>query len=292
MTSTNEKPPEVNPMLKMSIGSVISNPISDDEYLTKGGKKSLYIATSIIIFDIILILLVFLQEYNFLTKEGKNYPLLFSIKSFFTILILAIITVLFWSHKYYFAQIGRFGYLILGTIYYIVKFVLKLVNLIKELTEEEDEDEPEEEDEVGPIDVIFIFVHLFTILPRILAFFLSKKYIEKLSKIRRIHLAAEHESFIEKIASRIENGYTRWSNPNYKANNEKEITLNKKQYFDKKEGKDEDEENDDNEMDKEIKEKILITLDGNKIVDDNSTYNSNFSNKKGYIFDKKDEGLI
>ena len=291
MTSTKDKPPEVNPMLKMSIGSVISNPISDDEYLTKGGKKSLYIATSIIILDIILVLLVFLQEYNFLTKEGKNYPLLFSIKSFFTILILALITILFWSHKYYFAQIGRFGYLIFGTIYYIVKLVLKVVNIIKKLTEEEDEDESEE-DEVEPIDVIFIFVHLFTILPRILAFFLSKKYIEKLNKIRRIHMAAEHESFIEKIASRIENGYTRWSNPNYKANNEKENTLNKKQYFDKKEGKEEDEENEDNELDREIKEKILITLDGNKIVDDNSTYNSNLSNKKGYLFDKKDEGLI
>ena len=292
MTSAKDKPPEVNPMLKMSIGSVISNPIPDDEYLTKGGKKSLYITTSIIILDIILVLLVFLQEYNFLTKEGKNYPLFFSIKSFFTILILALITILFRSHKYYFAQIGRFGYLILGTIYYIVKLVLKIVYIIKKLTEEEeDEDEPEE-DEVGPVDVIFIFVHLFTILPRILAFFLSKKYIEKLSKIRRIHMAAEHESFIEKIASRIENGYTRWSNPNYKANNEKEITLNKKQYFDKKEGKDEDEENNDNELDREIKEKILITLDGNKIVDDNSTYNSNINNKKGYIFDKKDEGLI
>ena len=292
MTSNKDKPPEVNPMLKMSIGSVISNPISDDEYLTKEGNKNLYIATSIIIFDIILVLLVFLQEYNFLTKEGKNYPLFFSIKSFFTILILALITILFWSHKYYFAQIGRFGYLILGTIYYIIKLVLKIVYIIKKLTEEEDEDEPEEDDEVGPTDVIFIFVHLFTILPRILAFFLSKKYIEKLSKIRRIHMAAEHESFIEKIASRIENGYTRWSNPNYKANNEKEITLNKKQYFDKKEGKDEDEENNDNELDREIKEKILITLDGNKIVDDNSTYNSNINNKKGYIFDKKDEGLI
>ena len=31
MTSTKDKPPEVNPMLKMSIGSVISNPIPDDE---------------------------------------------------------------------------------------------------------------------------------------------------------------------------------------------------------------------------------------------------------------------
>ena len=105
-------------------------------------------------------------------------------------------------------------------------------------------------------------------------------------------MAAEHESFIEKIASRIENGYTRWSNPNYKANNEKESTLDKKQYFDKKVGKDEDEENDDNELDREIKEKILITLDGNKIIDDNSTYNSKISNKKEYIFDKKEEGLI
>ena len=283
MSSTIDKPPEVNPMLKMSIGSVISNPVPDDEYLTNVGKKSLYITTSFIIIDIILVLLVFLQEYHFLTKDDQNYPLFFSIKSFFTILILASITILFWSHKYYFAQIGRFGYLILGGIYYLLKLVLKLINLIKNLTEE-DEDGPE--DEVVAADVVFIFVHLTTILPRVLAFFLSKKYIGKLNKIRKIHMAAEHESFIEKIASRIENGYTRWSNPNFKGNNEMENAPKTKKYFDKKE----DEDNDDNVLDKGIKEEILNTLEGNKIIDDN-TITSN-SNKKGYIFDKKNEGLI
>ena len=35
MTSTKEKPPEVNPILKLSIGSAISNPIPDDELLVK-----------------------------------------------------------------------------------------------------------------------------------------------------------------------------------------------------------------------------------------------------------------
>ena len=279
MNSIIDKPPEVNPKLKLSIGSVISNPIPDDEYLKTEGNKSLYITTGFIIFDIIIVLLIFLQEYDFLTNRANKGSLYFSIKSFFTILILAAITILFWSRKYYFCQIGRFSYIILGSIYYLTKLILKLINLIKKLTNNDKDDDSE----ISIADIIFFFVHLSSILPRILAFFLSKKYIEKMRKLRKIYMAREQESFIEKIASRIEHGYTRWSNPNssYIVDNEKK-NKHTKHFFYKKE--DEEEDNNDN-----IKNKVVVTLNGDKLFDDNSADNSN---KNGYIFDRKDEGLI
>ena len=63
MTSAREKPPEVNPMLKMSIGSIISNPVSDEEFLTSEGQKSLYLTTIFIIIDFLITFFIILQEY-------------------------------------------------------------------------------------------------------------------------------------------------------------------------------------------------------------------------------------
>ena len=274
MTSQREKPPEMNPTLKMSIGSVISNPIPDDEYLTSEGKKSLNLTTIFIIIDIILTILIFLQEYDFLTKDFKKNFLFFLIKSFLCIIILVIVIIFFWFHKYYYAQICRFSYVILGTIYYLLKFLIKIINLIKEINEENEEND----DELNIADIIFLFIHLTTLIPRILAFFFSREYVKKLKKIRQIKLAAEHENFVEKIAARIEKGYTRWSNPNisYIDDNEGDIELNKKQFFDKNEDDININDSGDNSS-----EKAIFTINGKNLGDGD--------NKKEFLFDKKDE---
>ena len=43
-------------------------------------------------------------------------------------------------------------------------------------------------------DIVFLFVHLLTIIPRFLAFFYCRKYIAKLKRIREIKLEKEHEN--------------------------------------------------------------------------------------------------
>ena len=277
MSSKREKPPEINPMLKMSIGSVISNPLPDDEILKSEGKKSLYSTTLCVIIDIIFTLLIFLEEYDFLAKNFIKNFLYFSIKSFFCILILALVIILFWSRKYHIALFDRFAYLILGSIYYLLKFILKLINLIKQINLRN-----EKKGKVKIIDVVFLFLHLFTIFPRILSFFFIRVYIAKLKRIRQIRIEAEHESFVDKIASRIERGYTRWSNPNadYIADQdgEKDNEKNKNKFF-------ESEEEYINRF-KDENDNIDFEINGNKVGDEN---NNEITNEKEFIFDKKNE---
>ena len=57
---------KIDPDYKISIGSTISNPIPDDEYLTKEGNKKLKIIIIYIILDFILTLFMILEFYNFL----------------------------------------------------------------------------------------------------------------------------------------------------------------------------------------------------------------------------------
>ena len=236
MDSTNRKSPEVNQMLNMSVASIISNPIPDDELLIREGDKKLNIILICIVVDLILTLLIILQEYDFLKELVNTDILLFFIKSIICILLLGLVIFLYCLHKFYIAIFARFSYLIVGIIYYISKFVFKLVNLIskeEEGTQSEGQEDEEPENEINIIDIIFLTLHLFSIIPRILAFYFCRGYIEKLRKLRQIRIEEEHDNFVEKIASRIENGYTRWSNP--KASFSKDTGKPIKQYFDKKE---------------------------------------------------------
>ena len=236
MDSLNRKSPEVNPMLNMSVASIISNPIPDDELLIREGDKKLNIILICIVVDLILTLLIILQEYDFLKELVNTDILLFFIKSIICILLLGLVIFLYCLHKFYIAIFARFSYLIVGIIYYISKFVFKLVNLIskeEEGTQSEGQEDEEPENEIKIIDIIFLTLHLFSIIPRILAFYFCREYIEKLRKLRQIKIEEEHDNFVEKIASRIENGYTRWSNP--KASFSKDTGKPIKQYFDKKE---------------------------------------------------------
>jgi len=266
MTSDEQKIPESNPKLKISIGSVISNPLPDDELLTIEGDKKLNMVLICIVVDIFMILFVILQEYDFLIDGRRNDILIFFIKTIICILLLGFIIFLFCLHRLYSAQIARFGYLFFGSIYFIFKFIQKIINLANEIDQtneesEEREEETEEDININKIDIIFLFVNLFTIIPRILAFFYSRGYVEKLKKIRKIKNEMEHENFVEKIAARIEKGYTRWSNPN--ASMIMDFEPKKKHLFDKKEN------DDDNDNDEE-NENVLFEINGNKMGEENN----------------------
>ena len=268
MTSRRERPPEINPVLKLSIGSVISNPIPDEELLSNEGKKNLYYTIICIIFDLVLTLLIILQENYCFSSKIKNNILKISLKSFLCIISFSLIMYLFLIHIFIVALIARFGYLILGSAYYIAKFVIKLLNLFNEINLEEFQ-------ELNMTDLIFLFIHLITIIPRILSFFLSKKYIQKLQKLQKIKNEEEHQNFIEKIAARIEKGYTRWSNPNasYINDNDQIPKKNNNKYFDRKEDENNKEDAcNDNEI-------VLITLNENTEKEEEDNVN-NFNFEK------------
>ena len=152
----------------------------------------------------------------------------------------------------------------------MVIFAIKIVNITKKLLSDDDSEE-----NIDVLSIIFLFVQLLTVVPRIAAFFLVKKYVAKLKKIRDIQVGNEHESFVDKIAERIQKGYTRWSNPNSTMENENEKNNEVKQYFDKKE----------DDID-------IIALDVNGQKKEFEVNGDDNNNEKEFIFDKKDETLL
>ena len=102
------------------------------------------------------------------------------------------------------------------------------------------------------IPIIFIALTTFTIIPRILVFFISRKYLKKLERLYEIKRLEEQEQFVERIAQRIEKGYQRWSNPNANISEDEE-TLDEdstKFLFEKKENNINDNSNDEDDLNK------------------------------------------
>ena len=250
MNSEPEKPPEINPAFKASFGSVISNPIPDDEYLTLASNKKLKLILICIIIDFLVIVLMLLQEYEFLISIDNMRLIQFILRCVLCLICFSSLILFFCLHKIISAKIAKWSYLILGIVYYGIILVFRIINLVEICLSDEDK----------TLSIVFFILFLGTIAPRIIVFFLSKKYIEKLEKLLQIKMLDEQEKFVERIATRIEKGYRRWSNPSISYDEEDNVLEdNKNKYlFDKKENIINNGSTDDNES-----EKIDLTISSN-----------------------------
>ena len=245
-----EKPSEINPDFKVSVGSNISNPLPDDVYLKKEGNKNLRIILIYIIIDFIITLAMLLQEYDFLIEITSDLILEYIFRNILCVICFSFLIVLFCLHKLIATHIARWIYLILGSIYYcliITLRILKIIFIIKE------------KDKSIALPTIFSILFTGTIAPKIRVFFISRKYIKKLDSLIQIKRLEEQEQFVERIATRIEQGYRRWSNPNMSITEEEKLEVDKVKYlFEKKENNINDSSTDDNnENDIEKVEEIM-----------------------------------
>ena len=204
---------EINPDFKISNISAISNPIPDDVYLKSEGNKKLKILIIFIIIDFILTLFMILEYYNFLIKQEKKIIIEYICRSLLCIICFTSLIILFCLHRYKVTFIIRWVYFILGLIYYCVNLLLRVLKLFDILNNS---------GENSILTIIFLVIFLGTIVPRILVFIKSRKYIKSLKSLFEIKKLEEQEKFIESIASRMENDYDRWSNAN-KINNGEEM---------------------------------------------------------------------
>ena len=256
MSSEHEKSSEINPAFKASFGSTISNPIPDDEYVIKAGDKKLKLILMCIIIDFGVTLLMLFQEHKFLDSIENNKLLQFIFRCILCLLCFGSLILLYCLHKILAAKIARWAYLILGIAYYVGILLLRIINLIDICLD------PEETKKTKIIFIVFLVIYLGTITPRILVFFLSRKYIEKLQKLQQIKMLDEQEKFVERIATRIEKGYRRWSNPNISYEEEDNVLDDNKNkfLFDKKENNINDYSTDENDSEKND---FIISTNGN-----------------------------
>lgn len=221
-----EKNPEVNPAFKKSVGSNISNPIPDDEYLIKEGNRNLKKMLIYIIIDFIINLIMLYQDYEFLIDVTNTIILEYIFRTLLCVVCFSALIVLFCLHKLLAAHVARWAYLVLGTIYYALIFTFRIIKLI-DITSNDDS---------ITFPIIFLIIFSGTIVPKILVFFISRKFLAKLDRLNQIKRLEEQEQFVERIATRIEKGYRRWSNPNISYTEEETLDEEKTKYlFDKKE---------------------------------------------------------
>ena len=122
-----EKLPEINPAFKISVGSNISNPIPDDEYMNKEGSKSLKFILICIIIDFFITSIMLLQDYEFLLGQTENEILEFVSRIVLSFVCFSSLIIFFCLRKLIIAHIARWAYFILGLILSLVSILLLII---------------------------------------------------------------------------------------------------------------------------------------------------------------------
>ena len=226
--------------LKISMGSVSSNPISDQEELTIKRKRFLFITLICTTSDFIIIILILTKDCNFYTSGDEKEKSTPNVKNFILFTILAflfflIILILLLIRKPFFSKICRYIYLIAGIAYYIYQIVTKIIDFYGNNFE------------LGSNDIIFFFLASIVIVPRIIGFTFVRLYEKILHKIEQVKRAEDHENFLEKIVNKVDRGS--------KVNNVKASVCEKELDQSQNDGNDEEE--------------VVFTMNDNKVITDN-----------------------
>ena len=221
--------------LKISMSSVVSNPISDKDIFEKENLNLFKIIATLIIIDFIFNELIIINDCHFLKSlkddedEDPSTPLL----CIFTILSLVIfgsLLLLLYVKKVVLSKLSRFFYLIVGILYYIFQITKKIISLAKD------------DFSLDIFEIILFIIISLTIIPKIVGFLYIKVYERNLKKIEGARIAEEHEMFIEKVVNKLDRSTT---------NNSKENELEK-------------------ELEKTVEEdeEIFLTMNNNKVIID------------------------
>lgn len=251
-----------NSSMKISYGSVTSNPISDYEILYNEGKKVLTISGVCFLFDTVIVTLLIFYDCNFFTnKEEKNLKN-FTIFITITIILMFVLFVLLLIRNIILAQISRYTYIIIGCIVYAFQIVFRLISLCGE---EESED----------IEIVFFFLNVLSIIPRPVAFLYIKIYTEIIGKMKAVELAEEHQGFMEKISDKIDRSAIK--------NNEEKLIIQNDDYDSYVQDVKKEEEDDEDDVDQ-----IDLKKKGKNGPADNNNLNKDNRNKG----EKNDNNLV
>ena len=233
----------ISTSLKMSMGSDISNPMSDKALFNKENKRLYKIILLFLILDFILNELILFNDSDIISSDDKRYAfILFFVFSLLTIFIYGLLSLFLYLKKVLLNKITRFSYLIIGILFYIYQVLSKLVFF------------SDKKFNLKPFDIIIFITIALTIIPRIVGFIYMKIYERTIIRIDNAKIAEEHENFIEKVVNKLDRSTT---------NNLKENELEK-------------------ELDKssEEEEEIIFKMNKDKVVvDTNNNQNKNENNK-------------
>jgi len=202
----NEETPSTS--LKISMGSVTSNPMSDKALFNEENKKFYKIIIIVIIIDFILNELIILHDYILISfLEGDNEEdkdkdndnqksepelLLFFLFTILSIIIFGLILYVLYLKKLILSKIARFCYLIIGILYYAYQVIIKFIYF------------GETGFELSPFNIVFFIIVSLTVIPRIMGFLYIRVLERSIVKLDKAKIDEDHVNFIEKVANNLD----------------------------------------------------------------------------------------
>jgi hypothetical protein len=200
----NEETPSTS--LKISMGSVTSNPMSDKALFNEENKKFYKIIIILIIIDFFLNELIILHDYILISllegekeedKDNNNQEkepelLLFFLFTILSIIIFGLILYVLYLKKLILSKITRFCYLIIGILYYTYQIIIKFIYF------------GETGFDLDPFNIIFFIIISLTIIPRIMGFLYIRVFERSIVKLDKAKIDEEHVNFIEKVANNLD----------------------------------------------------------------------------------------
>jgi hypothetical protein len=177
-----------------TVYSRVSNPEPEPEFVGKEGKDYFKKSVIYILIDLILTILLIFEEYGLIQSKDELQLNKLVLISIIAIIIFLIILILIISHITYLVIIAKYAYILLGSIYYSYKLVLKIILLINN------------EANLSNLDLLFFVITLASIVPRIIGFCNIEQLEGVCRKVDNSRRILAHEKFVEKIGDRVDRG--------------------------------------------------------------------------------------
>lgn len=184
---------------KMTVYSSASNIGTDLEMRTIEAKTIFCRISLFIFFDLVLSILVTTHECNI--YNDKNIVIIrLIIESSCIFVILLTFFILLSLYRYLLTKILRYFYIVLSLLYFMYKLIFHIYIFMEDFNN------------ISPVDLLFFFITLGTITPRVVIFYYIDLFIEKLMVMEETKKCEEHDKFVEKIGNKMDRGDSNWSN--------------------------------------------------------------------------------
>jgi hypothetical protein len=177
-----------------TVYSRVSNPEPEPVFVGKEGKNYFEKSVIYILIDLIITILLIFEEYGLIQSKDELQLTPLVLISMIAIVFFLIILIFIISHITILVIIAKFAYIVLGSIYYCYKLVLKIILLIKN------------EANLSNLDLLFFIITLASIVPRIIGFCNIEQLELVCKKVDDSKRILAHEKFVEKIGDRVDRG--------------------------------------------------------------------------------------
>ena len=173
--------------------------MSEIEIKKKDLKTSYILLITFLSIDLVVTIVIILHESNVFNKNEIDLVfLLVNIILFTAFYLFVFISISLFKED--FSKIVKFLHIILTMLYLGYLLIKKIIYFVKNFKS------------IGVFDVVFLFLLLLTIIPKVLFYVFIKRYIVILREKNECQRGEEHEDFRQNLENKMERGdNTNWS---------------------------------------------------------------------------------